>query len=273
MMSPTGQIQQQHQHSIINSQTPSYHHQSHVQSHHGRHRSGGTTPGNPSSEEDFNQLFSPLKFLTTLDAERSERDAGILAAQHSNHNINYDDPGLGVTPFDVNDMDPAASNVYFDLTGDELGAPGNNAQPHILRRQGRNRRKDDIVSHPISYTVMEVFGTHQNVFDFQNDLSFEVTNGLMSSLYPNPTAQSTPVGTKKTTASSMLTTPNNSVLLSEEQPSALGPTLGHTTPTKSQKSSPSKHPSRLSDAPRTPTPFKKALADVFNRGEPLSNMV
>ena len=30
---------------------------------------------------------------------------------------------------------------------------------------------------------------------------------------------------------------------------------------------------KLSDAPRTPTPFKRALADVYQRCEPLSNTV
>ena len=118
-----------------------------------------------------------------------------------------------------------------------------------------------------------------------NDLSFDLsTGGLMSGgvgggsgLYANPTAQSTPVGvSKRPAAHSMLTTPNNSILSlnnDDNKPS----NQQQSTPTKATagaKFSPARHySSRLSDAPRTPTPFKKALADVFNRGEPISNTV
>ena len=57
-------------------------------------------------------------------------------------------------------------------------------------------------------------------------------------------------------SSSVLTTPNNSQF---------------DTP-KSARGSPSRHlQQRLSDAPRTPTPFKRALAAVYKRSEPLSN--
>ena len=54
--------------------------------------------------------------------------------------------------------------------------------------------------------------------------------------------------------SSSLQTPNTSEL--EES--------GRSSPVRSHK---------LSDAPRTPTPFKRALADVYQRGDPLSNTV
>ena len=122
-----------------------------------------------------------------------------------------------------------------------------------------------------------------------NDLSFDLSaGGLMSGgLYANPTAQSTPVGASKrgaaaaaataAAAHSMLTTPNNSLLSLNELPGGGGGNSSRdqqSTPTKSAKYSPARHySSRLSDAPRTPTPFKKALADVFNRGEPISNTV
>lgn len=78
--------------------------------------------------------------------------------------------------------------------------------------------------------------------------------GLTSPNGSFPTAQSTPV-TKRSTVSSTnsLQTPNTSLLES-----------GKTSPIRSQK---------LSEAPRTPTPFKRALADVYQRCEPLSNTV
>jgi len=73
--------------------------------------------------------------------------------------------------------------------------------------------------------------------------------GLLSPSSSFPTAQSTPVAANK--RSSSLQTPNNSL---EES--------GKTSPIRS---------ARLSDAPRTPTPFKRALADVYERSQPLSN--
>ncbi|CAB4061920.1 MYB [Lepeophtheirus salmonis] len=85
-----------------------------------------------------------------------------------------------------------------------------------------------------------------------NDVSFDVSSAHNTF----PAAQSTPVTAKK---SSVLTTPNNSSL-----------TLDNETP-RSNKFSPTRNNQRLSEAPRTPTPFKKALADVYLRREPLSN--
>ena len=73
--------------------------------------------------------------------------------------------------------------------------------------------------------------------------------GLTSPVSSFPTAQSTPCAKR----SSSLTTPNNSLQ-----------DTGNTSPIRSHK---------LSDAPRTPTPFKRALADVYQRCEPLSNTV
>eukprot|EP00096_Caligus_rogercresseyi_P005635 TRINITY_DN215_c1_g1_i13.p1 TRINITY_DN215_c1_g1~~TRINITY_DN215_c1_g1_i13.p1 ORF type:complete len:672 (+),score=269.14 TRINITY_DN215_c1_g1_i13:316-2331(+) len=81
------------------------------------------------------------------------------------------------------------------------------------------------------------------------ELSFDVSSF--------PAAQSTPVMAAK--KSSVLTTPNNSSL-----------SLDNDTP-RSNKYSPARNNPRLSEAPRTPTPFKKALADVYLRREPLSN--
>ena len=69
-----------------------------------------------------------------------------------------------------------------------------------------------------------IYKSNETIFEFcfqANDLSFDLSSGgLMSGgLYANPTAQSTPVGASKRPgaaaaagASSMLTTPNNSLL-------------------------------------------------------------
>ena len=69
-----------------------------------------------SSEDEFHHLFSPLKFLTTLDAERVERDSHLVHQQqhqqqhnahlqhnsvhsHTGHDTSFDETSLGVVPF------------------------------------------------------------------------------------------------------------------------------------------------------------------------------
>ena len=71
-----------------------------------------------SSEDEFHHLFSPLKFLTTLDAERVERDSHLVHQQqqqhqnqqqhnihlqhnqsHMGHDNSFDETSLGVVPF------------------------------------------------------------------------------------------------------------------------------------------------------------------------------
>jgi len=231
----------------------------------------------------MSKIFSPLKFLTTLDAPDphcTEADSSLVKSETS-----FDEM-QGVVPFDLGDMGRLDAATYYNLTSaasSAANAPtGATAvsgaeesssaagQPHILRKRCKRENA--------------------------NDLSFDLSSGgLMSGgLYANPTAQSTPVGASKRPgqaagASSMLTTPNNSLLsmhnavnaasVSEHDSHHLSNINHHqSTPSKgllhssAGKYSPVRHySSRLSDAPRTPTPFKKALADVFNRGEPISD--
>ena len=75
--------------------------------------------------------------------------------------------------------------------------------------------------------------------------------------YP-PTAQSTPVTSLQPRHASLLTTPN-----------LAADTSGHSTP-KTSKLSPTST-RHNGEAPRTPTPFKRALAAVYSGREPLSN--
>ena len=104
------------------------------------------------------------------------------------------------------------------------------------------------------------------------NMSFDMTGSLTSTpthaglatsgggtSYP-PTAQSTPVSSlhKMTVGQgSLLTTPT----LSSDDP--------HTTPKTSRLSPTSSR--HNGEAPRTPTPFKRALAAVYSGREPLSN--
>ena len=66
----------------------------------------------------------------------------------------------------------------------------------------------------------------------------------------------------------VLTTPTNSVTANSSANFANSGGGGN-----SRKSPVRTAASRLSEAPRTPTPFKKALADVYQRREPLSRTV
>ena len=108
-------------------------------------------------------------------------------------------------------------------------------------------------------------------FDMAGSLTSTPTHaGLATSGgggYP-PTAQSTPVTSlhKMTVGGhghgSLLTTPN--LTTSDDQVSA------HSTP-KTSKVSPTSTRGHNGEAPRTPTPFKRALAAVYSGREPLSN--
>ncbi len=99
-----------------------------------------------------------------------------------------------------------------------------------------------------------------------------------------PTAQSTPVVNRAAgsrtlqqqpvsaaaaaaSSSSLLTTPNNSAVEMSASSSAAAASQ------KGGRESPSRDGQKLSEAPRTPTPFKRALADVYQRREPLSRTV
>ena len=73
----------------------------------------------------------------------------------------------------------------------------------------------------------------------------------------------------------VLTTPNNSVTANSSANFANSGGGGNNgNGNNSSRRSPVRTAaSRLSEAPRTPTPFKKALADVYQRREPLSRTV
>ena len=74
--------------------------------------------------------------------------------------------------------------------------------------------------------------------------------------------------------SPVLTTPNNSVTANNSANFANSGGGNNGNGNNSSRRSPVRTAaSRLSEAPRTPTPFKKALADVYQRREPLSRTV
>ena len=105
-------------------------------------------------------------------------------------------------------------------------------------------------------------------FDMTGSLTSTPTHaGLATSgggSYP-PTAQSTPVSTLlkvQTSQGSLLTTPT----LSSDDPHTAS---AHSTPKTSRLSPTSSR--HNGEAPRTPTPFKRALAAVYSGREPLSN--
>lgn len=99
-----------------------------------------------SSGDEFQHLFSPLKFLTALDSEKeNNRD-------HSHQEFKQEllnDASLGVVPFDMDD------SPYY---GNQMtSTPSVSAQPHILRKSNSHagiihRRRRDNVSFTISFS-------------------------------------------------------------------------------------------------------------------------
>merc|ERR1719507_2669906 len=102
-------------------------------------------------------------------------------------------------------------------------------------------------------------------FDMAGSLTSTPTHSkIATSTHFPPTAQSTPVTTlhKSMGQVSILNTPGQ-----ENQVSA------HSTPklSKFSPTGPNSQQRQNGEAPRTPTPFKRALAEVHRRREPLSN--
>ncbi len=83
----------------------------------------------------------------------------------------------------------------------------------------------------------------------------------------NPTAQSTPLTSIKPCESGIVSSVHNSLLTT---PTLSSDISSHSTP-KMQKLSPERQSGRNTEVPRTPTPFKRALAEVYRGREPLSN--
>ena len=104
-------------------------------------------------------------------------------------------------------------------------------------------------------------------FDMAGSLTSTPTHsGIVTSGSFPPTAQSTPLSVPCKPHGSLLTTPN---LGHENETEA----SAHSTPKMSKFSptGPSSQNRNNGEAPRTPTPFKRALAEVYRGREPLSN--
>ena len=188
----------------------------------------------------YNSTFFYLSYLNSLDGDKIDNPRDVMNMAES----------LGITP--LGDCDVVVPKEEpMECTYSEVIST-----PPILRRKFKRKvdmnavRKVSYLSlftHKDDYYLLQSYGS-------VNDMSFEMSS-TSTPLFP--TAQSTPVTTKR--GASVLTTPNNSF-------------DDHNTP-RFNKYSPTRSHHRLSEAPRTPTPFKKALADVYLRREPLSNTV
>lgn len=192
------------------------------------------------------------------------------------------DNSLGVAPLAGADYDMAGASDLFELE---------NATPHILRRglkNGKNRRdytdqvkKDYVIESMIKSTKKNQLRERKcprNTVTpiFQGFEATDISFDMGSYNDQLPTAQSTPLVTARRSTSMLSTPVNNSVSsLAAPVDTATSTPLG-----SSATSGPRNHSSparannhRLSEAPRTPTPFKKALADVYRRELPLSHTV
>jgi len=227
-------------------------------------------------------MFSPLKLLSTLDDDRTSG----AAADH--HLI---DSTLGVMPLQGTDFPD-----FFGLESSSNAVGGNSnssstSTPHILRRTALISRSGSALTRLQRKSDFSDSGRASGDSNFGEDLSsFDLTSTPSASAsysaaaggggggggasgtvsHHPPTAQSTPVMDRtrqnnNNQHSSVLTTPTNSVTANSSANFANNSGNGN-----SRKSPVRTAASRLSEAPRTPTPFKKALADVYQRREPLS---
>ena len=98
-----------------------------------------------SNGDDFQHLFSPLKFLTALENNQEHHRQD----HHQGHHILDDAAALGVVPFDVDDSYYNSGSAQMTSTPVVSGILGSQ-QPHILRKgtaQGIiQRRKRENVS-------------------------------------------------------------------------------------------------------------------------------
>ncbi|TRY74585.1 hypothetical protein TCAL_01644 [Tigriopus californicus] len=182
-------------------------------------------------------LFSPLKYLTALDSGPN--------LQENKANQGLIDNSLGVGPLHGTEFTEAEHEFYG------TSPLATDTTPHILRRNHGCTSITLSQGNLIKRRKSEFSDSGRGSMVYAEDVSFD--QGNTSLVHGIPTAQSTPVIQRRSNPSSGLSTPNNSQL--------------HTP--KGLKESPVRG-QRLSEAPRTPTPFKKALADVFQRREPLS---
>lgn len=191
-------------------------------------------------QQEFQHLFSPLKYLNDMDCEQQYQSLGVAPLPLHGQ----------VRPIKVEQPDTWGQEER-DLT----------STPPILRRRGRKREAGEDER-------MDQFLRSPNMsFDMTGSLTSTPTHGGIhppsSQSFP-PTAQSTPVTSKP--QGSLLTTPNTDQTQSNSTQCS-----AHSTP-KTAKFSPTREQQRGGgDAPRTPTPFKRALAEVYRGREPLSN--
>lgn len=107
------------------------------------------------NSDDFQHLFSPLKFLTALDDQQQRSDQQRNNIHHSN-NILDDAASLGVVPFDVED----SATAYY--SNPMTSTPG--IQPHILRKSHtgiiqRRKRENVSILRPMNFmfVIFDIF--------------------------------------------------------------------------------------------------------------------
>ena len=183
------------------------------------------------------------------------------------------DESLGVMPlsqvsphsYDL-EQGPNGGGELFDLS-----------TPRILNRGGRKAKalKSEFGGAEAAYGDNELSFAHltSTPMPSTSASAAQQQHSASNSSGSYPTAQSTPVGPSHgrrnaSLSSTMLTTPNNTGL--EDTPKNGGEGNGAAGSSPSARGSASK---LLSEAPRTPTPFKRALAHVYAREDPLSRTV
>jgi len=200
--------------------------------------------GGPGQQEpEFQHLFSPLKYLNDFESENQYH-------------------GLGVAPLPLHgQVRPVKVEPewHSEQSNDSQHPTNLSTTPPILRRRGRKREADE--------ERLDQFLRSPNLsFDMAGSLTSTPTHSGIATSCSFPSTTSTPLTTlhKNQDQVSTLNTPDPG---QDSQVSA------HSTPkmSKFSPSGPSIQQRQNGEAPRTPTPFKRALAEVYRGREPLSN--
>lgn len=239
------------------------------------------------NSEVYNSQGSPVKLIHLNDDLGLELGTGISPLKGSDLNRHYIKTRLAPSDFQTD------NNTLVPVT---LSMPSRATTPPILRRNSKVRRRPDSANTSTEYVLPDLLSTNEDVplllmeryksladspikngstpikqlpfspSQFLNspNLSFDVTlaSTPMKQLPQILTPRKDEIGGERDY--SPLSTPNG--LQSSDKLEPRPSTSDAVTPSKPDRSP------LMDEVPRTPTPFKKALADLEKKSGPLKNL-
>jgi len=212
-------------------------------------------PQDNSDTSEF-ELFSPLKYLNDID-----------------YDFQYNSLGVSPLPLhgQVRPIKVEHQDIWIDYRKkkDENQDNATSITPILIKRRPRKRECNDSA---------EVLPRPNISFDMSGSVTSTPSHGhppiISSNSCLHPTAQSTPLTTVKPPFASSNTSVGQTSMLTT--PTLSSDISAQSTPKIQKLSSPHRiacctNFRNTCDVPRTPTPFKRALAEVYRGREPLSN--